>query len=243
VWACKAACALIFSILAGSCRIVVPVSATGPVICFTFDDQHISIWEHAYPVMKQHGFRGTNFVNSGRIGHPNLMDWQKLETLGKDEGWETGGHTLYHQDLPELSFGDAELAILADYDSLKAHGLNPRSFALPGGDCPLEYYPILQRRYKNIRGSSDFAMFEPINRFSLGYLPFQSGWTADNIIHRLQAGIANGEAIIIIGFHRIETPTGGYNDNCPLAEFIRILDWVHSKGLEVLTVSEAVDLF
>ncbi len=240
VWACKAACALIFSLLAGSCRIVAPSAEHGPVICFTFDDQHSSIWNYAYPVMRQRGFRGTNFVNSGRIGHPQLMSWQQLESLEKQEGWETGGHTLHHQDLPELSYAEAQIAILADHDSLTAHGLAAKTFALPGGDCPLAYYPIIQSRYQNIRGSSDFAMRVPINRLSLGYLPFQSGWTAQHIIDRINGGIANGEDIIIIGFHRIETEIGGYYDNCPLSEFTAIMDWVQSRGLPVMTVAEAI---
>lgn len=240
MWACKAACVLICSLLAGSCGLLSPVGGDGPIICFTFDDQHKSVWEYAAPVMREHGFAGTSFVNTGRIGHPHLMSWQQIESLEKDDGWETGGHTLYHQDLPELGYAEAQNVIIADYDSLKAHGLSPRTFALPGGDCPLEYYPIIQSRYSNIRGSSDFAMYAPLNRLSLGYLPYQSGWTAENIIKRIRQGIANNEALIIIGFHRIETVTGGYYDNCPLSEFTRIMDWVKDKGLKVKTVSEAV---
>jgi len=240
-WVCKAACVLICSLLAGSCGLVAPSMQDGPIICFTFDDQHKSVWEYAAPVMRAHGFVATNFVNTGRMLHPHLMNWQQVETLEKVDGWETGGHTLYHQDLPELGYTEAEHVILADYDSLRAHGLNPRSFALPGGDCPREYYPIIQSRYRNIRGSSDFAMHIPLSRLSLGYLPYQSGWTADNVIKRIQQGIANGEDLIIIGFHRIETVTGGYYDNCPLEELTRIMDWVQDKRLPVMTVSQAVD--
>jgi len=237
----KAACVLIFSLLLISCDLLSPGTDQAPIICFTFDDQHISIWQHAFSILDQYGFKGTNFINSGRIGQPELMDWDQLLTLELEHGWETGGHTLYHEDLPSLSFAEAEIAIGQDYHNIRDKGLSPKGFALPGGSCPVEYYEIIDRYYDYIRCSSDFAMQRPVNRRALGYLSFQSGWTADQIKDRIKRGIARGEALIIIGFHRIETPEGGYNDNCPATELEEIMRFVSGKGLRVMTLSEALE--
>jgi peptidoglycan/xylan/chitin deacetylase (PgdA/CDA1 family) len=237
---CKAACVLIFSLLAGSCRFLLPQTERAPIICFTFDDQHSSIWQYAFPILDSYGYRGTNFVNAGRIGHPDLMTWDQLRCLELDHGWETGGHTLDHQFLPSLSYAEADSVIALDYYDLLAHGLDPKGFALPGGNCPAEYYPIITRHYGYIRGSSDFAMHRPLNLLGLGYLPYQSSWTANDVIARINRGIADGEDLIVIGFHRIETTTGGYSDNCPAEELTAIMDYVQAQNLRVLTLSEAV---
>jgi len=75
----------------------------------------------------------------------------------------------------------------------------------------------------------------------LGYLAFQSSWTADIYKERIRRGIANGEDLIILGFHAIEEPDNIYGTNCPVSEFEEILNFINHLGLEVLPLSEAVD--
>ncbi|MDP2174230.1 MAG: polysaccharide deacetylase family protein [Candidatus Cloacimonadaceae bacterium] len=240
---CKARCALIFSLLLclAGCRFISEERAKSPIIVFTFDDAHVSIIRHGFPILSEYGFRGTNFVNSGRIGNPNRMTWDDLRTLEHIYGWETGGHTMNHEDLPEISFAEAETTIRDDYRNLVQNELNPRSFALPKGACPQEYYQIILRYYKNIRNSSDFAMQAPVNRLALGYLPFLGEWTAAQIKDRIMRGIANRESIIIIGFHHIETPDAPTYDNCPTSELREIMRFVSERGLRVLPLAEAIE--
>lgn len=233
---------LIFSLLLAlfSCRLLTEDSARETIIVFTFDDAHRSIFEHGLPILSEFGFRGTNYVNSGRVGNPTRMTWDQLRILEHEYGWETGGHTMNHEDLPELSFAEAESTIGDDWQMLVTQGLNPRSFALPGGACPADYYQILRRYYKYIRNSYDFAMHDPVNPLALGYLPFQTGWTADQIKDRIMRAVANREAIVIIGFHHIETPNAVTYDNCPAADLREIMRFVSERGLRVLPLAEAM---
>lgn len=169
------------------------------------------------------------------------MDWVQITELELIHGWETGGHSLNHRDLVDLSYTEAETAIGADYRNLVAQGLHPRGFALPSGSCPAEFYPLITRYYSYIRGSNDCAMQDPVNPLSLGYLPFQSGWTAEQISSRIERGISNGEALIIIGFHNVGSGGEANYGNCPVGEFRRIMSYVQQKALPVMTLSQALE--
>jgi len=180
-------------------------------------------------------------VNSSRLGQEGLLSRDEVISLNKQYNWEIGGHSLDHEHLPQLSYREAELAIGDDFRNLQTMGVNPISFAIPYGNCPAEYYPILLQYYQNIRGSSDFAMFQPIDRHSLGYFPYQNSWTASIMKERIRRGIVNHESLVVLGFHRIGDETDSYTDNCPATVFAEIINYIHHLGLEVLPLSAAVD--
>ncbi|MGC9361721.1 MAG: polysaccharide deacetylase family protein [Candidatus Syntrophosphaera sp.] len=238
LWAFRALCVLIFSLAAGSCRFLAPVDDRAPIICFTFDDQHQSVWEYALPVLQDHGFAATNFVNSGRIGNPGQLDWDQVLALENDHGWETGGHTFDHEHLIMLDYAEADSAITLDRLNLIEHGLNPRGFALPRGECPIAYYEIISRQYDYARTTMDISMQQPLNPYAIGYFPIHTGWTAEHVRARVNRGIADGEALIVIGFHCLENPESAAN--CPVSEFERIIRYVEDTGLEVMSLSEAL---
>ncbi|MCB5266276.1 MAG: polysaccharide deacetylase family protein [Candidatus Cloacimonetes bacterium] len=228
------------TLLLPGCKLFSTAERTAPIVVFTFDDQHLSIYESAFPIMREFGFRGTNFVNTNVIGLTNLMNWAQITELELEYGWETGGHTLNHEALNQLDLEVAIANIKQDKQNLYDHGLNPRSFALPRGQCPIQLYDMLTGLYQNIRGSSDFAMHHPLNRKALGYLAYQSGWSSDIVKRRIQRGILNQEALIIIGFHRFDTDSDEYADSCPSPTFREILQYTKDLGLKVLPLAEAV---
>ncbi|MCB5287453.1 MAG: polysaccharide deacetylase family protein [Candidatus Cloacimonetes bacterium] len=228
------------TLLLPGCKFFSAAESKTPIIVFTFDDQHLSIYESAFLIMREFGYRGTNFVNTNAMGLPGLMNWAQITELELDYGWETGGHTLNHEALNQLDYDVAIANIIQDRQNLSDHGLNPRSFALPRGQCPSQLYPLLTQLYQNIRGSSDFAMHHPLNRKALGYLAYQSGWPSDIVKRRIQRGIANQEALIIIGFHHFDTAGDDYADSCPSPTFREILQYTQDLGLTVLPLAEAV---
>ncbi|HOG27069.1 MAG TPA: polysaccharide deacetylase family protein [Candidatus Cloacimonas sp.] len=232
---------LSLSLLLGSCNFFTPTERNTPIICLTFDDQRIGVYTYALPEMNIYGYRGTCYVNSFYMSTRYSMNLAQVQSLHNDYNWEIGGHSLKHEDLAELTYDEVEYSINQDYWNLYYWGLNPRTFAMPTGKCPLEYYPILTTHYKYLRGCNDYAMHIPLNIQGLGYLAFQSSWTADIYKERIRRGIANGEDLIILGFHAIEEPDNIYGTNCPLREFKEILRYINHLGLEVLPLYEAVE--
>ena len=80
-------------------------------IILTFDDAYLSVFENAFPILREFGFQATVFVITDFVGQLNLwdvnlgflkfrhMDWQQLQTLVQ-AGWEIGSHTRNHVFLP-----------------------------------------------------------------------------------------------------------------------------------------------
>lgn len=233
---------LLITVLLCSCNLVTNPNTTITRVCITFDDQSSKIYSEALPILNAHGFRATCFVNSALLGSPGRLSSQQVLTLYHEQGWEIGGHSLRHENLVDLSYSQADYTIGQDYNNLVSLGVNPRSFAIPSGACPSDYFPIIKKYYKNIRGSYNYAMYSPIDRFNLGYLPYQSGWHSSVIKERINRGFADRESIIIIGFHRIADESGSYVDNCSVETFEEIMDYISELGLEVVTIHEAVSL-
>ncbi|MCK9309337.1 MAG: polysaccharide deacetylase family protein [Candidatus Cloacimonetes bacterium] len=232
---------LILLLLTVSCNLLTKPPQAPPIIVITFDDQNANVFSVALPIMSQYGYRGSCFVNSGKLGQNGLLSVDEVKSLNNQYNWEIGGHSLNHEHLPQQNYPQAELAIGDDFRYLQNIGVNPISFAIPFGNCPAEYYPILLHYYQNIRGSIDFAMFQPIDRHSLGYFPYQNGWTASLMKERIRRGIVNHESLVVLGFHRIGDASSSYEDNCPASVFAEIINYIHQLGLEVLPLSEAVD--
>lgn len=223
-----------------SCTITAPQRNSFPIICITFDDQDYSQWDNALPLMQSYGYRGTAFVNSALVGNVNKMSIAEVQSLAMDYGWEIGGHTTHHIPLASLTPDAAELSIVSDYDTIKSWGIMPYSFALPAGHCPQYLYPTLKRLYKNVRGSSDFSMKKPLDRYRLGYLPWQSGWNYKVPADRILRGIKDGDELIIIGFHSFRELSGSMPTNCPPQDFEKFLQWLSQRGLRVLPLHEAI---
>lgn len=70
-------------------------------VMLTFDDGHISHFDHAMPLLKELGFKGTFFVSAGMVGKSQYMGWQELATLVK-EGFKIGAHGYEHIPLTYL---------------------------------------------------------------------------------------------------------------------------------------------
>jgi peptidoglycan/xylan/chitin deacetylase (PgdA/CDA1 family) len=232
---------LVFFLLTASCNLITDPKHPSPIICLTFDDQHANVYSKALPIMQHFGYRGSCFVNSNKLSRLGKLSVAEVASLSNQYHWEIGGHSLNHENLSQLSYTEAELAIGEDFRNLQTMGVYPRTFAIPSGNCPAEYFPIVTQYYSFIRGSSDFAMHQPLDKLSLGYFPFQSGWSASIVKERIRRGIVNRENLIVIGFHRIDADTDAYGDNCPASVFSEIIDYINELQLEVLPLAEAVD--
>lgn len=68
-----------------------------PVI-ITFDDGSLSVFQTAYPIMQQYGFKGVAYIITSWVNADQRMTKAQLSTLAT-KGWEIGCHSMTHQDL------------------------------------------------------------------------------------------------------------------------------------------------
>ena len=66
-------------------------------VVLTFDDAYKSVYEQAFPVLKEKGWPFTVFVTTQYIGegYTNFMSWQQLREI-RQSGGEIGNHSLSH---------------------------------------------------------------------------------------------------------------------------------------------------
>lgn len=210
-----------------------------PVIVFTFDDCHASIYDTAFPIMQEYGFCGTNIVCSGRPGLPSYYNWQQLHEMTA-AGWEVAGHTVNHVTLCSIPLEEAEAEIRNDLDSLRYMGFDPRAFALPSGNTNAAVFQILRRYYSDIRNSQDTENYFPVDPYTVGYYMVQTAYSSAEVIRRLQLAGYRGECLVIIGFHRILEDNDAWVDNCKPEEFRDILEFISSQDYRVLTMHKAL---
>lgn len=101
-------------------------------IVITFDDGHESVYQNAFPIMREYGFRGVFYIVANRLGVDNFVDENELSEL-INAGWEIGSHSMTHADLT----ADHSIARREILDSrLKLEdllGIKVVSFAYPYG--------------------------------------------------------------------------------------------------------------
>jgi peptidoglycan/xylan/chitin deacetylase (PgdA/CDA1 family) len=68
-----------------------------PVV-ITFDDGDISVYTTAFPIMREFGFVGVNYLVGNRLQVEGYMNVAQLQELSA-AGWEVGSHSMTHADL------------------------------------------------------------------------------------------------------------------------------------------------
>lgn len=70
-------------------------------VAITFDDGYKNILENAHPLLKQHGYAYTIFINPAQIGSSSSqLNWEEVEQMSK-EGVTFANHTVDHAHLLE----------------------------------------------------------------------------------------------------------------------------------------------
>ncbi|MGM0599735.1 MAG: polysaccharide deacetylase family protein [Candidatus Rifleibacteriota bacterium] len=67
-------------------------------VIITFDDGYKSVYDFAYPIMKQYGFKGIVFVYPEFIGASKALTWKQINKL-LAEGWSIESHSMSHSNL------------------------------------------------------------------------------------------------------------------------------------------------
>ncbi len=108
-------------------------AATKEGVLLTFDDGHISHYEHARPALKAAGFTGIFFISAGMIGEKDFMDAAQLREMASD-GFELGSHGYHHVPLPGLSSAQLKVEMQDSRKRLEdVTGREIRSFSIPRG--------------------------------------------------------------------------------------------------------------
>ncbi len=246
--ACKLSLILISLVLIlTSCDIVQPQTTNKPIIVISFDDEHVSTYTKALPIMQEYATRyncrlvASNTVYSGGMNKYGHMSWQQLTELTNDYEWEVFAHSLNHNHLEDYTNQEFIRDIETDLANFQEHGLKPSGFSLPNGHATFEQREMLKKYFPIIRTSLDQRMKVPLNQYDLGYFFYSSEYSYRDVIDRITTGINNNEDLIILGFHRVYDDINLGPDVCTINNFREIMDYLCRNDLKIMTIKEAVN--
>lgn len=100
----------------------------------TFDDGHRSNYEHALPLLQQHGAAAHFFITVGWMGNrADSMTWQQVRAL-HDAGQQVGAHGWSHALLTHCSAVELDRELRSARERLEdGLGTPVTSMSLPGG--------------------------------------------------------------------------------------------------------------
>ncbi|MXV64521.1 polysaccharide deacetylase family protein [Natronorubrum sp. JWXQ-INN-674] len=121
-----------------------PRPDTGKVM-LQFDDNHVTDYTKALPILEEYGYPAVTFVNPGRVeaemdgvtdpgGYPRVT-LDQLHEL-RDAGWTVSNHCYNHPHLSQLDANAQEAEIVRGKEWLESNGFEDgaRYFAYPHGD-------------------------------------------------------------------------------------------------------------
>lgn len=108
-----------------------------------FDDGLDSVYNLAFPIMKERGIPGTFYVTTEKIGTAGYCTWEQLQEM-QEAGWTIGNHTNNHVDLMASTIDEAIYAVEKGEKDLTEHGLRGGCFlAAPNNALDSTRYPYL----------------------------------------------------------------------------------------------------
>lgn len=105
-------------------------------VAITVDDAYLSVYQEAWPRLKELGYPFTLFVSTEPVdrGVRGYMSWDQIRELRR-EGVTIGHHTVTHLHMPRASLSDNRLELDKASDRFLAElGFKPDLFAYPYGE-------------------------------------------------------------------------------------------------------------
>lgn len=113
-------------------------------VAITFDDAYRNIYQNGFPILKQHDFPFTVFINTGPIekGHASFLTWDQMKEM-ELSGGVFANHTVSHPYMLRLEAGETleqwrarmahEVSAVEDLLNEKL-GHSPKMLAYPYGE-------------------------------------------------------------------------------------------------------------
>ncbi len=70
-------------------------------VVLTFDDGYESVYRHAFPVLKKHGFKATVFVYTDFVGAGDALSWGQIQEMHRSGLVDIQAHSKTHANLLE----------------------------------------------------------------------------------------------------------------------------------------------
>ncbi|WP_430376686.1 polysaccharide deacetylase family protein [Streptomyces sp. B1-3] len=233
------------------------------VITVSFDDSYASVYDLARPKMDALGFSGTMFNIAEAIGSSGVyLNTTQMRSMQDFSGWEMGGHAYATAAHAARYTTLTEQQVDDDFRKLRSwlvtHGFSSEHFAYPGGQFGqttdgvpvdqiaaryftsarsiisenVESFPAaMPHRLKAVTGINDGSGIGGVTVSSLT----ATGGKLDRCLN-------NGDWLNLC-LHKIVSGTPADSTEISQTGFNTLMDAINSRGIPVITVSEAMRFY
>ena len=230
----------------GSAAVITPNHG---VISIAFDDGTQSVYDNAFPLMQSRGITGTFYIITDKIrdfsldsSYMNIAEIQALQANGN----EIGSHSKTHQDFTTLPTNQIIDECRISKQVLQYYGLSANNFAYPYGvGITNTINSIVSQYYRSARVAYVSPGSNPIptNQFQLIGYPGETGdTTALTRLKNFVNTIYSSNVWAVIYFHNVVPNAVSTPYTISTSDFSQFLDYVISKGVQTLTVNQALNL-
>lgn len=211
-------------------------------ITLTFDDANMSQSTNVAPMLKAANQKATLFAPTGLIGTDGYMTWDNIAAMIQD-GWEIGGHTVTHAELPTLTLAQAAEEITKSKEDLENHGILDSNFATPFGAYDVPVLAEVAKNFNSHRTFNHIALNEwPFNKYLLHVHQVTNNTSVANIEALINQALSNDQWLILV-FHEVGIDTAADDTYTWTSEnFETLLSLINSKGIKTKTVAEMLDI-
>jgi peptidoglycan/xylan/chitin deacetylase (PgdA/CDA1 family) len=182
------------------------ITTTSSRIVITFDDvgKENYVWENAYPILQQYGFKAVAYCTVESLNASMITNLKMLVA----KGWEIGSHSMTHPlDLTLLSGDKLLYEILNSKILLEQYfGTSVTSFAYPHSTTSSSVINVIQQYYHNARTSSWWAWQSSVWNNSISYeipsISIANSNYAYNIPTAINMAKASGKTVVLL-FHKV----------------------------------------
>lgn len=138
-------------------------------VALTIDDAYLSVYQNAWPILKEAGLPFTVFASTGHLGNrpSDYMSWAQLKEM-RDAGVYIGHHSASHSHLPKLSLEKVQSEIASANTAFQKNlGFVPALFAYPYGEYGSDIKKIIaESGFKAAFGQQSGVAYAGHDRFS-----------------------------------------------------------------------------
>ena len=117
-------------------------------ITFSFDDNRMSTYANAFPILRENGLKGCIAVVTDRVGEADhYYGWNEIQAM-VDAGWEVLAHSRTH-DMWNMDAAKIRREVVECKEILAAKGHPPKIWVSPGG-------PWYEKKGHNLGPGSDY---------------------------------------------------------------------------------------
>jgi peptidoglycan/xylan/chitin deacetylase (PgdA/CDA1 family) len=152
-------------------------------IVITFDDGHMSVYEHAFPIMSEYGFPGVFYIVANRIN--NLNDFVNVDQISDmvNAGWEIGSHGYTHLDITKNHASASFEIAQSKLDLQSALDIDIKTFAYPFGEInPFVAQKVSDYGYRAGMGLGTSITHTLNNLFYLNRIEIQGDYSLEQFI-------------------------------------------------------------